>query len=68
MINDTFGHSVGEQVMIKSAKILEKSVRGMLRYLKGRRRRFVVVLPHAKNNEQIEECAENCLILFLILY
>ncbi len=64
MIKDTFGHSVGEQVMIKSATILRNLLEGCCDISRAGEERFVVVLPHVENNEQIEQCAERLLDSF----
>ncbi|MGI6689415.1 MAG: EAL domain-containing protein [Christensenellales bacterium] len=64
MINDTYGHSIGEQIMIKSAKILEQMLKDSCELSRVGDGEFVVVLPHAKNKEQIEACARRLLAAF----
>ena len=64
MINDTFGHAVGEQVMIESAKILN-SLFGECCYVsRTGEGDFAVVLPDIKGTEQIVECTERILSSF----
>ena len=58
MINDTFGHSVVEQIMIESATILENLFEGSSYIARSSEGNFVVVLPTVENTEQIEECAK----------
>ncbi len=64
MINDTFGHEVGEQVMIESAAILEKQLEGCYDISRAGEGDFVVVLSEVKCHEQIMECAEKLLASF----
>ncbi|MGI6696560.1 MAG: EAL domain-containing protein [Christensenellales bacterium] len=64
MINDTFGHSIGEQIMIKSAAILEHMFKECCDISRASEGRFVVVLPRVKNNEQIEEFTKRLLDSF----
>jgi diguanylate cyclase (GGDEF)-like protein len=64
VINDTFGHSTGEQVMIRSATILKNLLEECCDISRVGGEGFVVVLPNAKNNEQIAECAERVLAAF----
>ncbi|MGI6671046.1 MAG: putative bifunctional diguanylate cyclase/phosphodiesterase [Christensenellales bacterium] len=64
MINDTFGHSVGQQVVVKSAEILQKHLEHCCDISRASDEGFVVVLPHAKNREQIEKCTQSLLAAF----
>lgn len=64
IINDTFGHSVGQQVVVKSAEILQKHLEHCCDISRASDEGFVVVLPHAKNREQIEECTQSLVAAF----
>jgi diguanylate cyclase (GGDEF)-like protein len=64
MINDTFGHSTGEQIMIKSAAILEDLSEGCCDISRVGEGEFVVVMPHVKNKEQIENSVKRLLTAF----
>ena len=64
MINDTFGHAVGEQVMIESAKILNKLLEECCYVSRTGEGEFAVVLPDIEANEEIEECTEKLLSSF----
>ena len=64
IINDTYGHSIGERVVVKSAKILEKQLDGCCDIARTGEEDFVVVLPDVKDNQQIEECANRLLDSF----
>ena len=52
MINDTFGHSVGQQVVVKSAEILQKHLEHCCDISRAGEEGFVVVLPHAKKRSR----------------
>ncbi|HNZ27466.1 MAG TPA: phosphodiesterase [Spirochaetota bacterium] len=54
MIDNTFGHAVGEQVIIKSAEILNDLFEDCLYISRTGEREFVIVLPQHGNNEQIK--------------
>ncbi|MGI6653086.1 MAG: EAL domain-containing protein [Christensenellales bacterium] len=64
MINDTFGHGIGEQIMIKSARILENVLEGCCDISRTGEGEFVVVLRNARSKGQIEECAKRLLASF----
>ncbi|MGI6326553.1 MAG: EAL domain-containing protein [Saccharofermentanales bacterium] len=64
MIKDTFGHSIGEQVVIKAATILEKLLEGCCYLSRTGEGEFVVVLPQVENPEHIQECAKRLLASF----
>ncbi|NMA06167.1 MAG: EAL domain-containing protein [Ruminococcaceae bacterium] len=64
MINDTFGHAVGEQVMIESAAILKTLLSDCCYLSRTGEASFTVVLPEAVIAEQIEECAGRLLSSF----
>ena len=64
IIKDTFGHTIGEQIVIKSAMILEQLV-GERSYLSRLGEGvFVVVLPAVKYAEEIDERVERLLDSF----
>ena len=64
MINDTFGHSVVEQIMIESATILENLFEGSYDIARSSEGNFVVVLPTVENTKQIKKCAKRILKSF----
>ncbi len=64
MIKDTFGHSVGEQIMVESATILKKLTNEHCEIARSGEGKFVVVLSSVDNTEQIEKCAEKVLDSF----
>lgn len=64
MINDTFGHSIGEKVMAKSAAILKNQFENCSFISRAGDEEFVVVMPDVKNSEQLEECARRLLDSF----
>jgi diguanylate cyclase (GGDEF)-like protein len=64
VIKDTFGHNLGEQVMIKSATILKNLLDESCEIARTGEGDFVVVLPTVENNEQVLGCAERLLKSF----
>ena len=64
MINDTFGHSVGEQIIIQTATILENLLDECCDISRASEGGFVVVLPHVRSREQIEAYAKKLLASF----
>jgi len=64
MIKDGFGHNVVEQVMVKSAKMLESLLGNRSDIFRTSEGEFVVILHGAKNFEQIEEHANKLLAVF----
>lgn len=64
VIKDTFGHNLGEQVMIKSATILKNLLDESCEIARTGEGDFVVVLPTVENNEQVLGCAERLLDSF----
>ena len=65
MIKDTFGNDIGEQIMIKSAKILNNILEECCVISRVGEGDFVIVLPNVENTKQIEECADKILDSFL---
>jgi len=64
MIKDTFGHGIGEQIMINSATILTTLLSNCCEIARTGEGDFVVVLTTVKSTEQIEECATRLLNSF----
>jgi diguanylate cyclase (GGDEF)-like protein len=64
MIDDTFGHAVGEQVTIKAAAILKDLFEDCLYISRTSEREFVIVLPQHGNNEHIKTQAEKIITSF----
>jgi diguanylate cyclase (GGDEF)-like protein len=64
MINDTFGHSIGNQVVMKSAAMLKELLGECCDISRTGEARFVLVLSHAESKAQIESCAERILAAF----
>jgi diguanylate cyclase (GGDEF)-like protein len=64
MINDTFGHHIGKQVVIKAATLLEHLFEECCVLSKTGDGEFVVVLPDVKKKEEIEACAKSLLASF----
>jgi diguanylate cyclase (GGDEF)-like protein len=58
MIKDTFGHNIGEQIMIESAKNLDNLLEKCCDISRTAAGEFAVVLPNVENTEQIEEWAK----------
>ena len=58
MINDTFGHSAGEQIVIKTAAILQNLVKDCCIIARAAEGKFIAVLPKVENTKQIEEYAK----------
>lgn len=74
MIKDTFGYSIGEQIMIKSAEIFGNllknccDIAGSKKFYEIARSSeegFVIVLSTMENTKQIEECARKVLGSFI---
>ncbi len=63
-IIDTFGQSTGEQIMIESAKILEKLLGESCNLARTGESAFIIILPTVKNVNQIEVVAEKLLDSF----
>ncbi|NMA18041.1 MAG: EAL domain-containing protein [Clostridiaceae bacterium] len=64
MVKDTFGHSIGEQIMIKSAAILKNLTNEHCEIARTGEGKFVIVLPAVEDTEQIEKCAKKILDSF----
>ena len=64
IINDTFGRNIGEQVIIKSATILEKLVMECGDIARTGEGDFVIILPKLESNEQINDYVNELLTSF----
>jgi diguanylate cyclase (GGDEF)-like protein len=64
MINDTFGHRIGEQVVIESAAILKSLMKEECSISRIAEGKFIIIMPAAENAEQIQECAEKIVDAF----
>ncbi len=64
VIKDTFGQSTGEQIMIKSAQVLESLLEGRCLLARSGEGGFTIVLPSVISTEQVEEYAKNVLDSF----
>ncbi|MGI6688449.1 MAG: EAL domain-containing protein [Christensenellales bacterium] len=64
MINDTFGHSIGERIVTKSASILKNLMKEGCDLSRVGEGKFIVVMPVAETAEQIEECANKIVDAF----
>ena len=64
MINDTFGHRIGEQIVIESASILKSLMKEECDLSRVSKEKFIIVMPIAENTEQINECANIILDAF----
>ncbi len=64
MIDDTYGHAVGEQVIIKSVAILKDLFKDSLYISRAGERELVIVLPYHGDNEQIKKRAEKIIDSF----
>ncbi|HHT24764.1 MAG TPA: bifunctional diguanylate cyclase/phosphodiesterase [Clostridiaceae bacterium] len=64
IIKDTFGHNIGEQVMVKSATILENILEGCCYIARLNEGKFAIILPNVENTGQIEEHANKILASF----
>ncbi|NLL92136.1 MAG: phosphodiesterase [Ruminococcaceae bacterium] len=64
MIDDTYGHAVGEQVIIKSAAILKDLFEDCLYISRAGEREFVVVLPYQEDKERLKIRAEKIIDCF----
>ncbi|MGI6071567.1 MAG: EAL domain-containing protein [Lachnospiraceae bacterium] len=61
VIKDTFGHNIGEQIVIKSAAILEQLLGEFCYISRTSEEGFVVVLSAVENTENIERCVQRVL-------
>lgn len=57
MINDTFGHDIGNQIVSESASILKNRMKEECDIYRIGESKFIIVMPIAETAEQIEECA-----------
>ncbi|MGI6090284.1 MAG: EAL domain-containing protein [Saccharofermentanales bacterium] len=64
MIKDTFGHSMVDQVMLKSATMLKNLLEASCTISRTNDGEFAVILPNVESTEQIEGCANRLLAAF----
>ncbi|MGI6635382.1 MAG: EAL domain-containing protein [Christensenellales bacterium] len=64
MINDSFGHSIGEHIVIESASILKNLMQEGCNLSRAGKGKFIVVMPIAETVEQINECANKIVDAF----
>jgi diguanylate cyclase (GGDEF)-like protein len=64
MINDTYGHAAGEQIMVKAADMLKQLLHECCDLSRAKEDEFVVLLPQVQNQEQIRECGQKMLAAF----
>jgi len=64
MINDTFGHNVGEQIVIESVSMLKKLLKDGCDLSRVGKGKFIIVMPFAETAEQIDECANKIVDAF----
>lgn len=57
-INDTFGHDIGEQVVIKSVDILSELMKNCCFIARVTEEKFIVVAPACSDSKKIEERAK----------
>ncbi len=58
MINDTFGHATGEQVVVKSAHILAQLMRDDCILSRIADDKFIVVMPSSETIDEVVDCAQ----------
>jgi len=64
MIKDTFGHSMVEQVMMKSATMLKNQLGPSCTISRTNDGEFAVLIPNVESTDQIEGCANRLLDVF----
>jgi len=64
MIKDTYGHSMVDQVMLKSATMLKNLLDASCTISRTNDGEFAVLLPNVESTEQIEGCANKLLAAF----
>ncbi len=64
VINDSFGHNVGERIIVKSASILKKLKEDGCTLSRIAEGKFIIVMPIAETDEQIETCASKIIDAF----
>jgi len=63
-INDTFGHDIGTQVLIKSASTLENLFPDRIIISRTGSKEFIVALPYSGNEEEITNRAKEVINVF----
>ncbi|NLL90155.1 MAG: EAL domain-containing protein [Dehalococcoidales bacterium] len=64
MINDTFGHNIGEQIVKESASILKTLMKEGCSLSRIDTGKFIIVMPVAETAEQVYECANKIVDAF----
>ncbi len=64
VINDTFGHETGEQIMVKAADILNNLLNEYCELSRFGEEKFTIAIPFRENIKQIEEYARNIIDSF----
>ncbi len=64
MINDTFGHNVGVQIVLKSVEIMRNLMRECCIISRVAEGKFVLVMPTTETDEQLEERARKIIESF----
>ena len=64
LINDTFGHVVGEQVIIKFASILENLFQDCIIISRTGAKEFIVVLTYCGNKDEVKDRAQEVINTF----
>ncbi|HOF25890.1 MAG TPA: EAL domain-containing protein [Clostridia bacterium] len=64
MINDTFGHNVGVQIVLKCVEILKSLMKECCIISRVAEGKFVLVMPTTESNEQLKERARKIIDAF----
>ena len=64
MINDTFGHNVGVQIVLKSVEIMRNLMKECCIISRVAEGKFVLVMPTTESNEQLKERAQRIIESF----
>ncbi|MGI5940002.1 MAG: EAL domain-containing protein [Thermoleophilia bacterium] len=64
IIKDTFGHSIGEQIVIKSATMIENLLEECCDISRSSEGEFAIVLPTVEDTKQVENCAQTLIDSF----
>jgi diguanylate cyclase (GGDEF)-like protein len=63
-INDTFGHSVGDQVLVETARLLKKITRSDEVVFRLGGDEFLMIMPEIENRQELEQVRERLLESF----
>lgn len=64
MIKDTFGHGLGEQILVKSAAVLKEILGDKCEISRLGEGEFGLVLPDMESHVQVQECADKIVSAF----